>query len=144
MPTPMVAVEIPETLFLRLKRAAEVTHRSVEELAATTLAAALPLAPDLPPEIAQELAVMHLFSDDALWAATTPAFAPTEACHLQQLSQTASERPLTPAEQAEQSHLIAAYRRAVLRRAKALAVLAQRGHPLPIASATDVTDHGES
>jgi hypothetical protein len=40
----------------------------------------------------------------------------------------AEERDLTPAEDAEQQNLIAAYRRSVLRRAKALAVLAQRGH----------------
>ena len=49
MTTTMILVQLPESLFQRLKRAAELTHRSVEELAATTLEAALPLAPDVPP-----------------------------------------------------------------------------------------------
>jgi hypothetical protein len=60
----------------RLKRAAELMHRSVEELAATTLEAAFPLAPDVLPEIANELTARHLFSDEALWAATAPVPVP--------------------------------------------------------------------
>ena len=57
--TTMIPVQLPEPLFQRLKRAAEFTHRSVEEIAATTLEAALPLAPDMSPEIAHALTAMH-------------------------------------------------------------------------------------
>lgn len=138
-----VPIDLPEALFLRLKRAAELTHRSVEDLAATTLEAALPLATDLPLEIAQELAAMHVFSDDALWEATVPSLAPTEAVQLRQLNRAAGERSLTPVEQAHQERLIMAYRYAVLRRAQALALLAQRGHSLPASSALDMADDGE-
>jgi len=139
----MIAVQLPEPLFQRLKRAADLTHRSVEEIAATTLEAALPLAPDVPPEIANELTAMHLFSDAALWAATAPSLSPTEEYRLNQLNLAAAERELTGAEQAEQQSLIVAYRRSVLRRAKALALLAQRGHRLPLASAANVAAYGE-
>jgi hypothetical protein len=141
MTTTMIPVQLPESLFQRLKRAAELTHRSVEELAATTLEAALPLAPDVPPEIANELTAMHLFSDEALWAATAPSLSPTEETRLTQLNCAATERALTRAEQAEQHSLIAAYHRSVLRRAKALALLAQRGHQLPLTPESS-TDHG--
>src|SRR5262249_52891144 len=92
-----------------------------------TLEAALPLAPDVPPEIAHELTAMHFFSDEALWAATAPSLSPTEETRLTQLNSAATERALTGAEQAEQHSLMAAYHRSVLRRAKALALLAQRG-----------------
>ena len=85
----------------------------------------------LPADLANELSAMHLFSDEALWAATHPRLSPAEQVHLSLLNHKAGERPLTQAEAAEQEHLLTAYHRSVLRRAKALAILAQRGHPLP-------------
>ena len=132
MATTTIAVHIPEPLFLRLKRAAELTHRSVEEVAATSLEAALPAEENLPLDIANELAAMHLFNDEALMSATAPSFSPTEEDRLNQLNTAAGERDLTPAEEAEQQSLITAYHRSVLRRAKALAILAQRGRQVPI------------
>src|SRR3990172_8110929 len=133
--TTTVAVQLHEPLFRRLKRAADLTHRSVEEIAATSLEAVLPPASNLPPDIADELATMHLFSDEALWAATEPSLSPAEERRLAQLNSAAGERELTPAEESEQQNLITAFQRSVLRRAKALAILAQRGHP--IAAATE-------
>jgi hypothetical protein len=137
-----IAVHIPESLFLKLKRAADLTHRSVEDVTVTSLEAALPAVQNLPLDIANELAAMHLFSDDALWAATAPSFSPTEEYRLNQLNAAAGERNLTPAEETEQQSLITAYQRSVLRRAKALAILAQRGHRIPVTAETEVSDHG--
>lgn len=71
-----------------------------------------------------------------------PSFSPTEEYRLNQLNAAVGERDLTPAEEAEQHSLIAAYHRSVLRRAKALAVLAQRGHCVPLTAETEVADHG--
>jgi hypothetical protein len=116
----------------------------VEDVTVTSLEAALPAAPTLPLDIANELAAMHLFSDEALWAATAPSFSPTEEYRLNQLNAAAGERDLTPAEEAEQQSLITAYHRSVLRRAKALAILAQRGHRVPITASPEVSDHGRS
>ena len=56
-----IPVQIPEALFQKLKRAADLTHRLVEDIAVTSLEAALPSASNLPPDIANELAAMHLF-----------------------------------------------------------------------------------
>ena len=81
-----IAVHIPESLFHKLKRAAELTHRSVEDVTVTSLEAALPIVQNLPPDVANELAAMHLFSDDALWAATAPSLSPTEEYRLNQLN----------------------------------------------------------
>ncbi len=139
-----IAVHIPESLFQKLKRAAELTHRSVEEVTMTSLEAALPVMPNLPPDVGNELAAMHLLSDDALWAATLPSFSPTEEARLNQLNTMAGERDVTPAEEAEQHTLITAYHRSVLRRAKALAILAQRGHRLPVMETPEMWDHGRS
>ncbi len=131
MTTQTVSVQVPEPIFRKLKRAADVTCRPVEEVLAATLNAALPEPSGLPPELADELASMHLFSDDALWAATEPSLSPTEQRRLGQLNRIAGQRLLTKAEEAEQERLLAAYHRSVLRRAQALAILTQRGHPIP-------------
>jgi hypothetical protein len=113
MTTQTVSVQVPEPIFRKLKRAADVTCRPVEEV------------------LADELASMHLFSDNALWAATEPSLSPAEQRRLGQLNRIAGQRPLTEAEKTEQEQLLAAYHRSVLRRAQALAILAQRGHPIP-------------
>ena len=127
-----VSIELPRSVFLKLKRAAELTHRSVGEVLVATVNVALVEPPGLPVDLAHELAAMPLLSDEALWAAVHPSLSPAEQFRLSQLNHKAGERPLAKAEEAEQEHLLAAYHRSVLRRAKALAILTQRGHPLPV------------
>lgn len=130
MTTQTVSVRLPKSVFLKLERAAELTHRSVEDVLVTTVNAALVEPPGLPTDLTNELAAMHLFSDEALQAMAHPSLSPAEQIRLSQLNHKAGERPLTQSEEAEQEHLLSAYHRSVLRRAKALAILAQRGHPL--------------
>jgi hypothetical protein len=134
-----VSVKLPRPVFLKLEHAARLTHRSVEDVLVATLNATLVEPPDLPTELANELAAMHLFSDEALWAATHPSLSPAEKSRLSQLNHKAGERSLNPSEKAEQEHLLAAYHRSVLRRAKALAILTQRGHSLPVE--TELSDN---
>jgi len=66
MTTQTVSVRLPKSVFLKLERAAELTHRSVEDVLVTTVNAALVEPPDLPTDLTNELAAMHLFSDEAL------------------------------------------------------------------------------
>ncbi len=122
-----VSVELPEPIFRRLRHIAEVTHRSVEDVLATTVDAALPQTPGVPPEVADDLAAMAVFSDTALWTAAETTLSPEQQRRLNQLTQAGEAHLLTDAEAAELTQLIDAYDRAVLRRAKALALLAQRG-----------------
>lgn len=82
----------------------------------------------LPQELAAEFAAMHLLTDQALWASVQPSISPAEVHRLRQLNHAAGERSLTDAETSEQAALLATYHVSVLRRAQALAILAQRGH----------------
>ena len=93
-----IAIHIPEALFHKLKRTVDLTHRSVEDVTITSLDAVLPIMPNLPPDVANDLAAMHLFSDDARWAATAPSLSPTEESRLNQLNTAAGERDLTATE----------------------------------------------
>jgi hypothetical protein len=129
--TPMVNVGMPIPLYNRLKRAAELTHRSVEDVLAATVNVALVTDASLPADLANELAAMMLFSDDALWSAAESSMSPAQQRRLEQLPAIADSRGLTAAEAAELDHLMEVYDRSVLRRAKALAILAQRGYQLP-------------
>lgn len=123
---------MPELAYRKLQRAAELTYRSIDEILLGAIETTLPSLPNAPVELAEELAALHLFSDEALWAATAPSMSAAEQMRLAQLNQSAAERPLTAAETAEQVNLLAAYHRSVLRRAQALAILAQRGHPVTL------------
>jgi uncharacterized protein YnzC (UPF0291/DUF896 family) len=123
-----ITLTLPDSVLLKLNRAAELTHRSVDEIVAATVDAALTANTDLPDELEAELAAMHLFSDEALWAATYPSVSAHEQKRLAQLNDMAQDRSLTQAEQAEQQALLTAYRCSMLRRAQALALLKQRGH----------------
>jgi hypothetical protein len=127
----MINIEVPDTLFQRLQRLAKHTHRSVEDVLAATIDSALPPDPSLPPELADELAAMILFNDQALWAATASSFSPAQQRRLEELTTMGDERPLTAAETNELAYLLDEYDRAVLRRARALAILTQRGYELP-------------
>jgi hypothetical protein len=126
----MVSVQIPQMLFRRLQRVAEITHRPVEDVLATTVNVALPQAPELPPDVAADLAAMTMFSDEALWAATESSLSPAQRRRLNQLSHAGGSRTLTAAESAELRSLVDLYDRAVARRARALAILAHRGYAI--------------
>ena len=126
-----LTIRLPASVVAKLKRAAALTYRSVDDIVATTVDAALAEPPSVPVDLAAEFAAMHLLSDQALQAAAQPSLSPAELYRLRQLNHTAGERSLTQAEEAEQTALLDAYHLSVLRRAQALAILAQRGHEMP-------------
>jgi hypothetical protein len=135
-----LTITLPDSVFQKLTRVAELTYRTVDEIVASTVETTLVSEPDLPGDLAAELVAMQLFSDDGLWAATQPTLSTYEQHRLAQLSDFADERHLTKSEEAEQTDLLYAYDRSVLRRAQALALLKQRGHDLTPALSLPVAD----
>ena len=117
-----VNVQLSEQTFRRLQRAAEVTHRSVEDVLASTVEVALPSFANVPEPLASDLAAMDMFSDDALWAAAESALSRAQQRRLNQLAHAGGLRALTPAESAELAQLIDLRDQAVLRRARALSL----------------------
>lgn len=126
-----VSVQLPESLFRRLQYIAEITHRQVEDVLTTTVNVALPPDPNLPSDLADELAAMTMLNDDALWAATELSLSPAQQRRMNQLAHAGGIRPLTAAESAELARLQDLYDRSVLRRARALSILAHRGYEIP-------------
>lgn len=129
-----VTVTIPDQLYRRLRLISESTHRPIAEILLESAAAMLPLTgsdADLSPQIADELAALHLLSDTALWQATEATLSPEQQARLSDLNRQQGDQPLTPVEEDELGQLLAEYDRSVLRRAQALALLAIRGHSIP-------------
>ena len=126
-----VIVKLPLPIYRRLKRVAEITYRSVEDVLASTVDAALPLDPNLPSDLADDIAAMPMMNDDALMAVAESSLSPAQQRRLQQLTEFGGQRRLSTSEEAELAHLLELYNRSVMRRAKALAILAQRGYELP-------------
>lgn len=122
-----LTITLPDAVFKILTGMAELTYRTVDEVVLSAVETTA-ISPDLPGDIASELASMPTFSDEKLWTAIKPTFSEYEQSRLTQLSEL--DRPLTRMEEAEQATLLRAYDRSVLRRAQALALLKQRGHDL--------------
>jgi hypothetical protein len=101
---------LPKHLYVRLRRIATVTHRPVEEILSTTIDVVLPEDANLSNELADELAAMALYSDQALWAATESSITPAQQRRLEQLTDAGGFRSLTAAESAELSELLDGFR----------------------------------
>lgn len=139
-----LTVRLPASVVAKLKRAAVLTYRSVDDIVATTVDAALIEPPSAPAGVAAEFAAMHLLSDQALQAAAQPSLSSAELLRLRQINYIAGTRALTQAEAAEQEALLEAYHISVLRRAQALAILVQRGHKIPYQTSLESSDNAWS
>jgi len=125
-----LTLTLPDSVVWKLQRASEQTYRSMDEIVAGAVDVTLTGGQGLPAALEAELAVMHLFSDEALWTATHPSISLLEQERMAQINELAHERPLSQAEEMEQQALLDAYNQSMLRWAQALALLKQRGHDI--------------
>ena len=64
-----ITLNLPETLYDRLKQRAEQTHRSIEDELLEAVATAIPLTEELPNDLNEAISQLHLLDDQALWRA---------------------------------------------------------------------------
>lgn len=123
-----VTLNLPGALYDRLKHRAEQTHRSVEAELVEVVATAVPVADELPDNLAEALSPLSLLDDEALWRAAR-SHLPTEAAsQLESLHLKRQREGLTEAEAQTLAVLVRQYERAMLVRAQAAVLLKQRGH----------------
>ena len=128
MTTQTVTLTLPEPLYERLKERAGQTHRSVEDEALAVLATAVPVAADLPVDLAAAISPLTVLDDAALWQAARSHFPADVAEQLEALHLKRQRVGLTESEEQIAAALIRQYERAMLIRAQAAALLKQRGH----------------
>jgi hypothetical protein len=123
-----VTLELPSELYSRVKQRAEQTQRSVEAELLDVLASAIPASDDLPADLAEALAPLAVLDDAALWRAARSHLPATSAARLEALHLKRQSEGLTETEAADAARLVRQYERAMLVRARAAALLKQRGH----------------
>ncbi len=125
-------IQIPQTLYRRLERMAQLTRHSLEEVVTRTLESSVPSLPEsMPEEMRNDLLALEGLSDDSLWQVARSQVGAER--HEQHSELLAKNRAGTLTE-AEREHLTW-YRteadQLMLRKAYAYALLKWRGHRLP-------------
>jgi plasmid stability protein len=128
MTSQSVTLNLPGPLYDRLKRRAEQSHRTVEAELLEVVASAVPVADDLPVELAEAISPLALLDDETLWRAAR-SHLPTEAAErMECLHLKRQKEGLTEIETQTLAGLVRQYERAMLVRAQAMALLKERGH----------------
>jgi hypothetical protein len=125
-----VTLPVPAAIYDRASHMAEVTSQSVEAVLLQQLkdAFADPL-PELPPHEQRELNALTLLSDEALW---TIAREQKKQVRMQTLLDANVERVLDNRQQSELEALIEQGQQLSLRKAKAAALLTERGYTVTL------------
>lgn len=124
-----VTVNLPDPLYERLARRALRTHRTVEAELVDAVATSLPDEPDeLPADMAEAIAALHLLGDEDLWRAARQSLAADKATDLEELHIKRQAEGLSARETEALATLMKEYTRIMLVRSRSAALLKQRGH----------------
>lgn len=123
-----ITLNLPETVYEQIRRAAEKVHRPVNDLLVEAVVAAAPVMDTASEKMRSALAQMAYLNDAALWQAARATMPAEQRERLEALHNDQQRRTLTPEERAEEQALLALYRETLLVRAQAAVLLKQRGY----------------
>jgi hypothetical protein len=123
-----VTVSLPAPLYERLARRATKTHRTVEAELADAVATLSDEPDELPIDMAEAIAALHLLGDEDLWRAAGQSLAREKADGLEELHLKRQREGLSPSENDALAMLMKEYTRIILVRSRSAALLKQRGH----------------
>lgn len=124
-----LTLRIPAPLYMHLKDRAERAERSLEdELLAVVAAVVEHDAEELPEDLAQAIRDLEILDDEALWNAAQTRLPDEARVQFDALSFKQQSEGVTPAERAQQEHLLHQSDRTMLVRAHAARLLKERGH----------------
>ena len=123
-----VTLNMPSILYDRIKHRAEQTHRSVEAELLEAVARAVPVADELPPDLAETISPLAHLDDGTLQRAARSHFPTEKATELEALHLKRQDEGLTEDGAQREAELTHQYERAMLIRAQATALLMQRGY----------------
>jgi len=130
--TEALTIHLPASAVHRLRRVAEMTRRSVDEVVAETLCASLPpLLEDVPPAFQAALSHLETLSSEALRAQMQETLSAENVARYETLKASRAKRPLTVAEQQEWETIRFAADSLMFRRAYAALLLKWRGEHIP-------------
>ncbi len=122
-----VTVNLPQSLYDRLRRRAEQSQRTLEAELIEAVASVVPSGDDLPDELAEAINSLVLLDDEALWRAARSSIPTQTAEKLETLHLKRQREGLSETEAKELENLVRQYERTMLVRARAAELLKQRG-----------------
>lgn len=125
-----VTLNVPDTVYQQIKRAAEKLHRPVNDVLIEAVIAAAPVANDASSDLRSALAQMAFLNDAALWQVARTTMTPAQRTRLEALHDKQQREGLSVAERSEDQALLSLYRETVLLRAQAAMLLKQRGYDI--------------
>jgi len=126
-----ITLDIPENVFQRLQRMAQIIHQPLEAVVSQSLLGNLPpLIEDAPDEWYADMADMEQLPDEALWKVSKEPLPDQQWARHQELLKRNQNGTLTGRERNELEQLRNMTDRFVFRRSYALALLKWRGHTL--------------
>jgi plasmid stability protein len=128
MVTQAVTVELPEHLYRELQSRAAQAQRTVEDELLMVVAQSLPETAVLSGDLAMAVDSLVFLDDDALWRAARSHLAAEAATELAELHLKRQREGLTAQEEVTEQALARQYERMMLIRARAAALLHERGH----------------
>lgn len=123
-----VTVSLPELLYERLARRAQRTQRTVEAELADAVATLADEPDELPTDMAEAIAALHLLGDKDLWRAARQSLAPEKAADIEELHLKRQSEGLSASENEALAMLMREYTRIMLVRSRSAALLKERGH----------------
>ena len=127
-----VTLRLPEAIYRRLQRTAEMTHQPLEDVVLQTILGNLPPSVDeAPAELRDELIALQTLAEDELWAVARSTMNPDQQRRLEHLLRKNSRGTLTQRECEELERLGEEVDRLTVRKAYAYALLRWRGYPVP-------------
>jgi len=123
-----VTLDLPESLYDRLRNRAESAQHSVETEALEVFVTGIEELDDLPSELADAIASLALLNDLELWRAARSRVSSDMAATVEDLHTVRQERGLTEVEAQTLNGLLRQQERTMLVRAHAAALLKQRGY----------------
>lgn len=132
MSTAVISVAVSREIYDRLERVAAHLEQPVETVLNETLRAVLPHEYGIPAAIQNEVEALAELTIDELREVAVSEMKLDDQTTLEELLQVQNLRPLTQSEVAKLEKLRSEYGRVLLHKARAFALLAERGHPMPI------------
>jgi hypothetical protein len=123
-----VTVSLPEPLYERLARRAQRTQRTVEAELADAVATLSDEPDELPADMAEAIAALHLLDDKDLWRAARQSLSREKAAEIEELHLKRQSEGLSASENESLAMLMREYTRIMLVRSRSAALLKQRGH----------------
>jgi hypothetical protein len=122
-----ITVKIPQPLYHRLEHVAARLQKPVTDMLVETLQAALPPVDEIPDHIQAEVASLDKLETAELYEVAESQVADADQDALEYLLDVQTTRPLTDEKAVRLESLRLEYGRVLLRKARAFALLAERG-----------------